>query len=127
MHIVQSVPEFYRQRMAETLRITLAAGPLDALIYGFHDEAEDEAEPGNIDGDFGNLEDPILTLDGDSLALTARRENIARRLNGRCRGLLEMNSDGVIGFLHRTVFDFLRTREMSTFLDRNTADDFSRT
>jgi len=36
-----------------------------------------------------------------------------------------MKSNGAIDFLYRTVADFLRTREMSTFLDRNTADDFS--
>lgn len=105
MQIVKSVPEFYRERMAEALKIALAdPEPLDALIYSFHD-----------------MEDFNLpTAD----TFDSHREHVAKRLNGRCRGLLEMNFMGQIGFLHRTVADFLRTREMSDFLDQNTAPDF---
>ena len=105
MQIVKSVPEFYRERMAESLKIALAdPEPLDALIYSFHD-MEDFNFP---------------TAD----TFNSHREHVAKRLNGRCRGLLEMNFMGQIGFLHRTVADFLRTREMSDFLDQNTAPDF---
>jgi hypothetical protein len=105
MQIVKSVPEFYRERMAEALKIALAdPEPLDALIYSFHD-----------------LEDFELPAAHN---FNMHREHVAKRLNGRCRGLLEMNFMGQIGFLHRTVADFLRTREMSTFLDENTTPHF---
>jgi len=105
MQIVKSVPEFYRERMAEALKIALAdPEPLDALIYSFHD-----------------LDDFELPT---ARNFHLHREYVAKRLNGRCRGLLEMNFMGQIGFLHRTVADFLRTREMSAFLDENTTPHF---
>lgn len=42
---------------------------------------------------------------------------MARRLKGRCRGLLEVNRHThCVEFLHRSVIDFLRTAEMSIYL-----------
>ncbi|KAK0610908.1 hypothetical protein B0T14DRAFT_570839 [Immersiella caudata] len=106
MQIIKSVPDFYREKMAEALKIALAdPEPLEALIYSFHD-----------------MEDfDLPTAD----TFNSRREHVAKRLNGRCRGLLEMNPMGQIGFLHRTVADFLRTRDMSTFLNENTTPNFA--
>ena len=120
--IVESVRDFYRAKMAEALRMALSAPePLDAIIYSFHDEEE---------GDDGNGDDAFAwgllgREECDAEAMKSRREQVTRRLNGRCRGLLELNFMGQIGFLHRTVADFLRTREMSDFLCANTASDFS--
>ncbi|KAJ4127071.1 hypothetical protein NW768_008694 [Fusarium equiseti] len=48
--------------------------------------------------------------------LRARQDQIVRRLKGWCRGLLEEQL-GKIQFLHRTVGEFLRTQEMSEFLE----------
>jgi hypothetical protein len=47
-----------------------------------------------------------------------------RRVNARCGGLLDVKGDSV-EFLHRTVRDFLFTREMSDFLDARTKHEFS--
>ncbi|KAK3899010.1 hypothetical protein C8A05DRAFT_46814 [Staphylotrichum tortipilum] len=119
--IVESVPEFYRTKMAEALRMAVAAvRPLDAIIYSFHDE--EESDDCTVDGEL-TWGLPIFPYGAE--AWNARRERIARRLNGRCRGLLEPNSSGEIDFLHRTVADFLRTRQMSDFLRANSASDFS--
>jgi hypothetical protein len=119
--IVESVPGFYRVKMAEALRIALAAHePLDAMIYSFHDDAE--RQDSGDDGEFAP-EQP-LGWECNAEAMEARREQVARRLNGRCRGLLELNFMGKIDFLHRTVTDFLRTREMSDFLRANTPPNF---
>jgi hypothetical protein len=121
--IIESVPGFYRVKMAEALRIALAAHePLYAIIYSFHDDAEQHDYGDDADGEVA-LEQP-LGWECNPEALNTRREQVARRLNGRCRGLLELNFMGQIDFLHRTVADFLRTREMSDFLRANTAPDF---
>jgi hypothetical protein len=109
--ILESVPEFYHQKMAGTLRLALAAKePLDAIIYSFHDEEYD-------DRDFAVK---FFCHEPDEQLNNARRQQVVRRLNGRCRGLLE-ESMGRIDFLHRTVVDFLRTPDMSEFLRARTA------
>jgi hypothetical protein len=121
--IVESVPGFYRVKMAEALRIALSAHePLDAMIYSFHDDAEihDYGDHGN--GEFA-LEQSI-GCECNAEATHTRRNQVARRLNGRCRGLLELNFMGQIDFLHRTVADFLRTREMSELLRANSPPNF---
>lgn len=109
--ILESVPAFYHQKMAGTLQLALAAGePLDALIYSFHDDEYDDL-------------DYVINswrLEPSEEEVSRRRAQVARRLNGRCRGLLEENM-GRVEFLHRTVVDFLRTPDMSKFLGERTA------
>lgn len=98
--IIDSVPGFYKARTGEVLRIALSAHePLDAMVYSCHDDCQDVYEE-------------------------TRREQIVRRLNGWCKGLLEINFLGQIDFLHRTVADFLRTKEMSKYLISCTGADF---
>jgi len=119
--IVESVPEFYRSKMAETLWMAMSAHePLDAMIYSFHDD--EGYDYGAVDDEFALQP---LGWECSAEEIQNRREQVARRLNGRCRGLLEPNLTGQIDFLHRTVADFLRTWEMSSFLAANTAPDFS--
>ncbi|KAK3902737.1 hypothetical protein C8A05DRAFT_15235 [Staphylotrichum tortipilum] len=123
--IVGSVPEFYRVKMAEALRMALSAHePLDAIIYSFHDDEEQDDCPANFAGEFSpHPLDWEFSINAG--AMQDRREQVGRRLNGRCQGLLEVNFLGQIDFLHRTVADFLRTREMSDFLHANTAPNFA--
>ena len=106
--ILESVEPFYHEKMATTLQIALAARqPAPAAIYKFHDEEYE-------DGEYA-LKLPLQPLDSRQAA--SMRVQVARRLNGRCRGLLEVNNDRV-EFLHRTVMDYLRTPEMSNYLNR---------
>jgi hypothetical protein len=106
--ILESVDPFYHEKMATTLQMALAARqPAPTAIYKFHDEEyEDE--------DYA-LKLSLQPMDPEQVAST--RAQITRRLNGRCRGLLEVNNHHV-EFLHRTVMDFLRTPDMSNYLDR---------
>ena len=106
--ILESVEPFYHEKMATTLQIALAARqPAHFAIYKFHDEEyEDE--------DYA-LKLPSRSIDPKQAA--SNREQIIRRLNGRCRGLLEVSNDRV-EFLHRSVMDFLRAPGMSDYLDR---------
>ncbi|KAM0231485.1 hypothetical protein ACHAP5_011066 [Fusarium lateritium] len=111
--ILESVPNFYHEKMAGALQVALdAREPLDCMIYSFiGDEYEDPdyfQHPLDLENN--------TNLDNDDDQLKARHEQIVRRLKGWCRGLLEEQL-GKIQFLHRTVGDFLRTREMSDFLE----------
>lgn len=115
--ILESVPSIYRERMAETLQIALyAKGPLDAVIYSFHDDIDD-VEIGCA------INMPGYENGGEILRF--RREEIIRRLNGICRGLLEPNFLGQVDFLHRTLVDFLRTQDMIEFLRTQSSHKFS--
>lgn len=57
-----------------------------------------------------------------------RREGLDKtrqHLNARCRDLLEFQQDeGCIGFLHRTVIDFLQTKEIHDRLYKNAGSTF---
>ncbi|KAI1419895.1 hypothetical protein F5Y12DRAFT_775473 [Xylaria sp. FL1777] len=108
-HIIQTVDPFYGKIMAATLSLALEAQePLWLEIYSFHDREFD-------DNDNYALEEPTTLMTTDFVALNKLFSTISRRINGRCKGLLERNGDRM-EFLHRTVYDFLRTDEMSEFL-----------
>ncbi|KAF4460054.1 nacht nucleoside triphosphatase [Fusarium albosuccineum] len=114
-HILDSVEPFYHEKMASALQMALKAKtPLDLLIYSFHyQEFDDEHYAINMH--------PRLLSKVESRLL---REQAARRLNGHCRGLLE-RSGNQVDFLHRTVADFLRCREISDILRDRCRQDFN--
>ena len=87
-----------------------------------------------------NLEhlDSILATAGPVLTIAdviIRKDDMQRRLNGRCKGLLEVTRGKQRGeydlpilrvdFLHRTVHDFLLTKDVQTMLNENVKDDFN--
>ncbi|KAL2822236.1 hypothetical protein BDW59DRAFT_149607 [Aspergillus cavernicola] len=116
LHILTSLNSFYLQQASQLFRLALEAPhPLAVLTFSYLDE-----------------DDPDFALRGEIKPLSEeeesiRCEEIERRLNSRCKGLLESrrrqscdeysNSEGVvdgrlsyeIDFLHRTVRDFLMT------------------
>ncbi|KAF4998688.1 hypothetical protein FGRMN_3014 [Fusarium graminum] len=113
-HIVDSVEPFYHAKMASALQITLKAkSPFDLLIYSFHYQEFDNQDYA--------LSMPHSPLAHDEVNLL--REQALRRLNGHCRGLLERTGNSV-DFLHRTVADFLRCRDMADLLETKTGPDF---
>ncbi|KAI1121899.1 hypothetical protein F5Y10DRAFT_271626 [Nemania abortiva] len=116
-HIIQSVDPFYTENMAATLSLALEAqGPLYLEIYSFHDLAL-------ADENYA-FKEPVDLMDTDPVALGRLYNTVSRRINGRCKGLLERNG-GRMEFLHRTVYDFLRTNEMSEFLRDQTKNRHS--
>lgn len=118
-HILTAVETFYHQAMAATLRIATAAKvPLSREIYAFHElEYDDE--------DYA-IKEAVARMDPERLSKLLLP--VSRRLNGRCKGLLELNSDsGKVEFLHRTVKDFLRTRDMDDFLKSKSLAKFEPT
>lgn len=107
-NILDSVETFYHNKMATTLQIAIAAEePLPVMAYDFHDQEYDDDEyifslPVKA---FHQTEDAEL------------KEEMTWRLNSRSRSLLEIHqASGTVTFLHRTVRDFLKTREMSDYL-----------
>ena len=88
--ILESVEPFYHEKMATTLLISLEARePAPIPVYAFHD-AEYE------DVDYALKLAPQPTPKAQA---TAKREQVARRLSARCRGLLEIAKQG-----HRVEF-----------------------
>ncbi|RSL41780.1 hypothetical protein CEP53_012557 [Fusarium sp. AF-6] len=113
-HMMDSVEPFYHEKMSEMLQMAVKAGkPLPFAVCYFHDQ---EYEDSNY-----ALKEPI-TLWGPEM-LENIRNIVTRRLSARCMGLLEVNGDK-IEFLHRTVYDFLLSRDMERFLETNTRKCF---
>lgn len=114
--ILQSVEPFYHEKMASTLQVALEARePAPVAVYGFHDAEYENKEYA--------LERPLRALSIEEAA--TKRKQITRRLNGRCRGLLEVNLlSQRVEFLHRSVMDFLRTRDMCKFLSETAPRNF---
>ncbi|PVH70505.1 hypothetical protein DL98DRAFT_472603, partial [Cadophora sp. DSE1049] len=114
--ILNSVEPFYYNKMSTTLQITIAAPePLHAMAYYFHDQEYDDEDY------LFHLPIRPFSRDEDKRL----REDMIWRLNSRTRGLLEMNREsGTVTFLHRTVMDFLKTREMSDFLGNKASANF---
>jgi hypothetical protein len=114
-HILSSVEPIYQEKMAGALQIALlAAEPLDALIYNFHERQYNQSSY-------------LFEIDSQHLPsheIDAMRRRTVRRLNGYCRGLLEI-TDHTVNFLHRTVVDFLKTESMLLFLKERSSVDFN--
>ncbi|KAJ3580269.1 hypothetical protein NPX13_g302 [Xylaria arbuscula] len=108
-HIIRTVDPFYTKKMAGSLSPALEARePLCLEIFSFHDREYDHSE--NY-----AFENPTDLMNTDPSTISKLYATVSRRINGRCKGLLERNGDRM-EFLHRTVYDFLRTDEMSEFL-----------
>ncbi|KAK2765469.1 hypothetical protein FQN54_008323 [Arachnomyces sp. PD_36] len=109
-HIFDSLEPVYKKQVARAFRVALAAlTPLSPLNYWFLDL--DEEDPKRLD------EIEICPL--HAATLESRTAEIKKRLNGRCKGLLEVtfaSDEYQVGFLHRTVRDFLETDEMHEML-----------
>ncbi|KAM0435131.1 hypothetical protein ACHAPT_003221 [Fusarium lateritium] len=115
-HILASVEPFYHEKMAGTLMIALDAGaPLATEMFMFHDHEYDDQSYA--------LHDPADDEWADFGDCKQASSSVPRRINGRCKGLLEWQRGRMV-FLHRTVFDFLRTPEMVRFLREKTKASF---
>lgn len=123
-HMFASIEDIYHEQTAQTFTLALAAvEPLSLMTYSFLD-----------------AEDIDLAMPRPSKALTvqdawSRKDDMQRRLNARCKGLLEVGEGGDgsfvkmfleprVDFLHRTARDFLITKDMQNMLARNLKHNF---
>ena len=113
--ILSSVDTFYHEMMARTLQVALAAeGALPTIVYALID-LEYENEGYYMDDHRHNW---------SSQKVTDLTGHFSRRLDSRCRGLLEVKGNEV-WFLHITVADFLRTAEMENFIEGHVKRKFN--
>lgn len=101
--------------MIHTFQIaTNSPKPLPLMLYRFISE--------EFENEGFSVHSTVRPLSPGEIAL--HHERTRRQLNGRCKGLLEVHendSEGTylgfqVDFLHRTVRDFLRTKEMDDYL-----------
>lgn len=113
--MIESVEDFYLQKMAESLLIAAAGqGPLHSAIYMLHDRGD--ANPNYA------IEEPLIPWTDEQLANEVRL--CPMRLNSRCKGLLEVDAFDRVNFLHRTVRDFLQMEEMRGILESHAISGF---
>ncbi|KAF2815302.1 uncharacterized protein BDZ99DRAFT_356608, partial [Mytilinidion resinicola] len=114
-HMLEVVDPIYYEKMASFLSIAVnAKQPLHFLIYSMHEYEHDDEE-------FA-VTMPVSEL--SQAELDALQDECRRRVNARCGGLLSIKG-AFVEFLHRTVRDFLFTREMSDYLGAKTKRGFS--
>jgi len=113
-HMLDGIDPIYKKKTAHMLSLaTNAHQPHSYLIYCM---LEFEYEEGD-DVTFGPSQ---ITRDTD---LDTLLDQCQRRVNARCGGLLEVKHRRV-EFLHRTVRDFLLTREMSDYIAERSGPKF---
>ena len=120
-HMINSVEPIYQEQTAQAFSFALEAHePLSLMTYSFLDEED-------LDALIAAPLNPLTTQENLS-----RQDDMRRRLNARCKGLLEVISDRVdsgkgstyidlfiapkVVFHHRTVRDFLHTKDMQNML-----------
>ncbi|KAK8057878.1 hypothetical protein PG996_011815, partial [Apiospora saccharicola] len=125
-HLIDSVQPIYRKQMTRYLKIaTIAYRPLLAMVYSYLDDIDDNP-------------DFAIALEQSELnpeQIRFRKDKLRRRLDGCSRGLLEIvqlsgpKSGGEffehgVGFIHRTVSDFLhRSEDVQSLLQQNAGSE----
>lgn len=121
-HMLDSVDNVYQHDMARTFQVALqATDSLPLIAYSYADETALEYV---LDLPVG----PISTNE-----LNSRLDKMRRRINSRTKGLLEIcgNSTSVgelgdwVEFLHRTVRDFLLTKDIQRMMGDRMDKGFS--
>lgn len=127
-HFLNSIEDRYRAQSCQLFQIALAAQHHSMLLitYSFLLYDNDSISNSNI-GDSTCGDDDLIRMPDQPLldaALTARVTRTRKRINARCRDLLDVNNTFSnndfttwrVEFLHRSVRDFLELDEMRTLL-----------
>ncbi|KAK4211350.1 hypothetical protein QBC37DRAFT_14308 [Rhypophila decipiens] len=109
--ILHDLDPFYYEHASQYFKLLLGSDePPDALLISFADEEG---------ADFAvQMSTGPITLSQQDV----RIETLKRRLNSRCKGLLEVGPNHKVGFLHRSVRDFLDDQDMIKRMDEATKD-----
>ncbi|KAK3660332.1 hypothetical protein LTR56_000708 [Elasticomyces elasticus] len=118
-HMFENIDEFYNQQTARMFQICVwSEWPLALVAYAVLD-AEDPVAASIISSKHVDMRDIEKT-----------EKRLHKRVNGRCQDLLEVSASAqggypVVDFLHRTVRDFLMTRDMHELLVARAGADFN--
>ncbi|KAK0707260.1 hypothetical protein B0H67DRAFT_555992 [Lasiosphaeris hirsuta] len=123
-HMLNKVDPLYHERMARTLLVALfSLEPLQVDFYTYVDEEERNEDYA--------IRLPVKPRSSEDLK--KQRSQTERRINARSQGLLEVRPHGahwgrrdgeVVEFLHRTVRDFLCTKDMAQFMTAKLTKSF---
>ncbi|KAM0228577.1 hypothetical protein ACHAPO_010655 [Fusarium lateritium] len=109
--ITESLDPFYFAHAAQYFKFMAAcSSPPSALLFSLADE----------EGSNFALELPVkrFTKDEEEIRIDTTR----RRINSRCKGLLEIGPGGNVQYLHRTVKDYLSGPDVQSRLDQAVGD-----
>ena len=128
-HILQSVDSFYQQQSAQIFLLTIeASDELSVIVYSIADDIDGDAS--QIVGVRNDLTLPTIE---------SGAEEMTRRLDGRTKGLLEVShvppvighrvvshphARYKVGFLHRTVRDWLQAKNVREAFQKQAGSDF---
>ena len=114
--MMMGIDPFYRRQATALFRLVLSTRrPLSLMTVSFLHEYQENPEMA--------LSTPLMPVSEE--AVLARLLSMKRRLNSRCKGLIEVYPtrkgglfvEQTVDFMHRTVRDFLLTRETERLLD----------
>lgn len=109
--ILDDLDPFYLEHASQYFKLMMKArDPPSALIFSFADEEDPEFA----------LKQSVRPLTDDEISM--RVMTTRRRLNSRCRGLLELGPENRVQFLHRSVKDYLDNQDIQHRLEGATGD-----
>ncbi|KAK2599878.1 hypothetical protein N8I77_011598 [Diaporthe amygdali] len=109
--ILDDLDPFYFEHASQYFKLLMIApDPPSALVFSFADEE---------DPDFV-LKQSVKPLTDDQVAM--RITTTRRRLNSRCKGLIELGPENRVQFLHRSVRDYLHNQGIQHRLEEDIGD-----
>lgn len=109
--ILDNLDPFYHEHASQYFKLMMAArDPPSALVFSFADEEDPEFV----------LKQSVKPLTDDEIEM--RVTTTRRRLNSRCKGLLELGPENRVQFLHRSVKDYLDSQDIQHRLEEATGD-----
>jgi hypothetical protein len=125
-HMLDTIEDIYQEQTARTFRIMAnASATLPLIALHFMDKEKKDPNYAVCP------ESSLFQIPDIDLIMDTKR----RQLNVRCMDLVEVTWDSddhpffkyKAGFLHRTVMDFLRTKDMETLMCTRSGSDFNPT
>jgi hypothetical protein len=123
-HMLDTIEDVYRRQTARTFQIMVnASATLPLIAFHFLDHE-------NQDPDYALHEQMRFFDEGQINRIIDKKR---RQINARCKDLLEITEDQDehlffmhrVGFLHRTVLDFIRTNDMVTLMSTRSGPGFN--
>ena len=104
--ILKYLDPFYYEYACQYFKLMMVyPGAPEALLISFADEDWDRA-----------VELPVRLL--RHTERESRIETLQRRLNSRCKGILEIGANNRVNFLHRTTRDYIANAEAAKQIDK---------